>query len=329
MIQMRSVFLFSTVDSGLIVDEFNNFHDFGMALVVLIRASTGEDWNYILTDCKQGANVWLAHLFFFSFVCITTFIMYNMFVMVMLQEYENYQNNPESSFKLFKQHLVVFNAAWNQATSVDRPTRLDSESLYSFAYALDKATFPSHLSRYEVKKKLGRMGIIPDNSGFVYYHEALFRYIRSKHYPLKIAMGVRRKLIEKEEVLYAKQLRKLVKSSKLAEMDGKWDIKSKGIKFFDILFLKSVFGSWQGWAMEWRRAELQRVFGGWKGWARGRRGNSDLSETPPRSEIYPELNSPTFREIDPVAEEPEEAQAREPKISRMSTNLSGQGKAKA
>jgi hypothetical protein len=299
------VFLFNTVSSGIIVDEYNNFQDFGMALIVLIRASTGEDWNYILTDCKQGTNVWLAHLFFFSFVCLTTFIMYNMFIMVMLQEYENYQNNPESSFKLFKQHLAVFNEAWNKATDIERPARLDHKALYSFAYALDSDVFPPHLTHYEVKKKLGRIGIIADDSGYVYYHEALFRYIRSKYYPAKTADLVRRKLIEKEEVSYAKKLRKIVKMNKITEIEGILINKTNEIKFFDMLFLKSVFSSWLRWSNEI--------------------GNrSDLSETPPISENFPELNSPAFREeAGELPESLEEAQPREPKISRVSTNFSG------
>ncbi len=53
-------FLFSGVTSGYIINEYVDFSDFGHAMLTLIRASTGEDWNYIMMDvrgtsgCVQG-----------------------------------------------------------------------------------------------------------------------------------------------------------------------------------------------------------------------------------------------------------------------------------
>lgn len=44
-------FMFGDVTTGMIIDEYTNFNTFGTSMLTLIRASTGEDWNYIMMDC--------------------------------------------------------------------------------------------------------------------------------------------------------------------------------------------------------------------------------------------------------------------------------------
>ena len=47
------VFLFSDVNQGIVVDEYNNFNNFGMAMILLIRCSTGENWWVVMFDCNK------------------------------------------------------------------------------------------------------------------------------------------------------------------------------------------------------------------------------------------------------------------------------------
>jgi hypothetical protein len=46
------VFLFKSVNSGDTVTKYNNFHNFGMAMITLFRASTGENWYVIMFDMQ-------------------------------------------------------------------------------------------------------------------------------------------------------------------------------------------------------------------------------------------------------------------------------------
>lgn len=48
------VFLFNEIESGDVIDEYTNFHDFHTALITLVRASTGEEWNVMMYDCYIG-----------------------------------------------------------------------------------------------------------------------------------------------------------------------------------------------------------------------------------------------------------------------------------
>jgi hypothetical protein len=50
------VFLFRSVTSGVAVTKYNNFNNFGLAMITLFRCSTGESWNLIMFDMMAGSG---------------------------------------------------------------------------------------------------------------------------------------------------------------------------------------------------------------------------------------------------------------------------------
>ncbi len=42
--------MFKDVKSGKIIDNYNNFGNFGSAMLTLFRCSTGEDWGSVMFD---------------------------------------------------------------------------------------------------------------------------------------------------------------------------------------------------------------------------------------------------------------------------------------
>jgi len=318
-------YLFHAISGkGLILDDFLNFADFGNAVLVLIRVSTGEDWNYIEYDAAQSTNFWIAVLFFQTFVSLTTFIMYNMFVMVMLQEYEAYHENPNNSFSQYKETLKKFNSAWNSAISTSNKSRMDAEMLIALALELNEGlkVDPSW-SRFDIKKHLNHLGMVPDEQGFVYYHDVLFRYFRAIFKGEKVKSKIHRKLIEKEEVEYTRKIRKLVKMDKIRAMahfmHGGEVTTGGEVPFFDLIFLKSVFRSWRNYSER-------------------HTGQLDISNTPAMSVVNPGANSPQdsillpeeegdekqgkLRKMSQTLQRPEEPSSTTIKISRTSTNFS-------
>ena len=90
------VFILHGIEKKGLIDDFTNFDNFGMAMLVLLRMATGEEWNGIMYEyADQVGSVVI--IYFISFVAITSFIMLNMFVMVILQSYDDFENNPESA----------------------------------------------------------------------------------------------------------------------------------------------------------------------------------------------------------------------------------------
>lgn len=90
-----ATFLFKSITEGEIINDNNNFHNFGMSMLILIRISTGEDWNYIMKDTmlteddncipnKNCGSSW-SPLFFFPYMILCTFIMLNLFILVIIQ----------------------------------------------------------------------------------------------------------------------------------------------------------------------------------------------------------------------------------------------------
>ena len=302
------VFLFHDVTTGQVVDDYNNFSDFHNAVLVLIRASTGEDWNYLLTDLSTHTNPYQSTLFMLSFVSLTTFIMYNMFIMVMLQEFESYNSNPDSSFRLYKEHLALFNSAWNSCVTTENKARIDIDGLIEFAKMTGVIELREHASKYEAREELGKKGFLVDGQGFLYYHDALFRFFRVKCGLNKRPTNkIYRKLLEKEEQIHTRKLRKLIKLDKI-EAAATYMHRSEGkedatMEFFDLVFLKSIFRSW-------------------KGYSQRHKDDSEMSDTPAMSFNHPGCNTPRS-----VSEEGkgEQGDSNPPqKISRMSTTWTKQ-----
>lgn len=307
MFGVLGVFLFHSVSPGLILDDYNNFHNFGSSVLLLIRASTGEDWNYLLHDLSAHVSPWVSSLFMLVFVSLTTFVMYNMFIMVMLQEYESYHNDPESSFKLYKEHLVLFNTAWNKCVTTENKARIDIDGLIEFGKTTGIITLRDNASKFEAREELGKKGFVADAQGYLYYHDALFRFFRVKCGIIKRPTNkVYRKLLEREEQFHAKKIRQLIKIDKIeaaATYMHKGDLQEgTTMEFLDLVFLKSVFRSWQVYSVAAR---------------------SVVSNTPAMSLVAPGCNSPRSLH---EGEEPAERQEAErpPKISRMSTSWTKQ-----
>lgn len=309
------VFLFHEVTQGIVVNEDNNFQDFGRAVLILVRVSTGEDWNYVLTDLSSHVNPYLSSLYLLTFITLTTFIMFNMCIMVMLQEYDSYHNNPEgSSFKIYKENLLAFNTAWNNAISSDDKSKMDPDGLIVFAYEMgDIIEVKQEMDVYAIKKQLIKFGLFPDDSGFVYYHDALFRYFRAKFGMHKnLASRIHKKLLEMEEVFHSKKIKKIVQSDKLAAVAKRMKRTNKDLPIFELIFLKSIFASWLRYSKE---APLD-------------------TDTPPMAYYFPGISSPLslsdgeeskerdeLPEITVDGKKPGKAETGT-KISRTSTNFS-------
>lgn len=84
------VFLFNNIPFNDIIDSHTNFNNFSSAMVTLFRISTGEDWHLIMHQCIVSKGMIESSLYFISFVTLTSLIMLNLFVMVIIQFYEDF-----------------------------------------------------------------------------------------------------------------------------------------------------------------------------------------------------------------------------------------------
>jgi len=112
------------LDEETDINYRNNFQNFGMAMLLLFRVSTGDGWQGIMLSCldaecdpatlkagstkRCGSNV--AIPFFTTFIFLGSFIMLNLFVAVIMDQFEFLTKD---SSVLGPHHLDKFAAAWS------------------------------------------------------------------------------------------------------------------------------------------------------------------------------------------------------------------------
>jgi hypothetical protein len=108
-------FIFKNAD---LPSEFDsavlNFHNFHMGLLTLFRLSTGEDWPLVMYNYGESkGNYLIARIYFMVYIFITTFVMLNLFELVIVQIFESFYFDPDNVLASFEQISMEFNKAWN------------------------------------------------------------------------------------------------------------------------------------------------------------------------------------------------------------------------
>lgn len=110
-----AVYLFKDIQSGLVIDEYVNFRDFHHSFVILFRSQTGEDWYLVMFDTMHQGNQFNA-VFWIIFIVIQEFIMLNLFILIILDQYDiNYfhEDNPLLKFQISKKNFIK---AWTHVS---------------------------------------------------------------------------------------------------------------------------------------------------------------------------------------------------------------------
>jgi len=89
----------------------------------MLRLSTGEDWPSVMYDCMNtdedcipGYNCgtgW-APIFYIMFVLIQQYIMVNLFILIILQQFDLYYLPNDNVLDRFKKDVAFFKVAWKE-----------------------------------------------------------------------------------------------------------------------------------------------------------------------------------------------------------------------
>jgi len=115
---------FSHVKFGECLNEHANFKQFGRAASTLFRVTTGESWNCIMHDiwvqpplCTPEVDCGaqrLSMFYFISFIVINVFLLTNVFLSVLLDNYSDPFLNMPPNRQLNKKHQKAFFRAWKR-----------------------------------------------------------------------------------------------------------------------------------------------------------------------------------------------------------------------
>ena len=107
MLATLGTFLFKDAIDGDVVDpHYKNFKTFGDGFLLLFAISTGEDWNRLMYDCWKYNNI--APLYFIVFILLVTHIMLNLFILVIIEQFERYYLSENNPLEIFSDNLKVF-----------------------------------------------------------------------------------------------------------------------------------------------------------------------------------------------------------------------------
>ncbi|KAK3094316.1 hypothetical protein FSP39_000242 [Pinctada imbricata] len=121
------VILFGTVKHGYNLGRHANFESASNAIALLFRIVTGEDWNKIMHDCmvippfctldnnfwqSDCGNVELSLVYFCSFYLIITYIVLNLLVAIIMENFSLFYSNEEDALLNYND-IRQFQNTWN------------------------------------------------------------------------------------------------------------------------------------------------------------------------------------------------------------------------
>ncbi|XP_052214873.1 sodium leak channel NALCN-like isoform X2 [Dreissena polymorpha] len=162
------VLLFGNVKYGYDLGRHANFKTTAHAVTTLFRIVTGEDWNKIMHDCmvwkpfctyKEGNSFWetncgnttASRIFFFSFYVIITYIVLNLLVAIIMENFSLFYSNEEDAL-LSHNDVRQFQNTWN-IVDINR-----------------KGLIPVHRVRYVLRLLRGRLEVDLEKEKLLFKH---------------------------------------------------------------------------------------------------------------------------------------------------------------
>ena len=248
------VFIYHDLNYGKFVNEYSNFKNFGEALIVLLKLSTGDSWSSLMYECARQKGGLLSAAYFGSFVILTSFIMLNLFIMVILQSYEDHKTEAYKSIVRFQDHIKNFKKVWAKHSS--KGYRISYSELPNFIKSLDETEWnlTKIVSDNKVCQLLASMLIQNDYHGYVYYNDILYAFLKRKirHKLIGHTSKVAKRIIKKEVNNTKRKLKKKRKKimKKLDNTAGETFVRDITRKFN---LMSKVIANWRGYAVYRKR----------------------------------------------------------------------------
>uniref|UniRef100_A0A087XR77 Voltage-dependent P/Q-type calcium channel subunit alpha-1A n=1 Tax=Poecilia formosa TaxID=48698 RepID=A0A087XR77_POEFO len=185
-------------DEDSAIDEHNNFRTFIMALMLLFRSATGEAWHEIMLAClgekkcdPESGNTGkecgstFAYTYFVSFIFLCSFLMLNLFVAVIM---DNFEYLTRDSSILGPHHLDEYVRIWAEYDPA-ACGRIHYKDMYSLLRVISPPLGLGKKCPHRVAcKRLLRMDLPVADDNTVHFNSTLMALIRTA-LDIKIAKG--------------------------------------------------------------------------------------------------------------------------------------------
>ncbi|XP_029106174.1 voltage-dependent P/Q-type calcium channel subunit alpha-1A-like isoform X7 [Scleropages formosus] len=185
-------------DGESAINQHNNFRTFFQALMLLFRSATGEAWHDIMLACLGGKECdprsgnkepecgsEFAYLYFVSFIFLCSFLMLNLFVAVIM---DNFEYLTRDSSILGPHHLDEYVRIWAEYDPA-ACGRIHYKDMYSLLRVIDPPLGLGKKCPHRVAcKRLLRMDLPVADDNTVHFNSTLMALIRTA-LDIKIAKG--------------------------------------------------------------------------------------------------------------------------------------------
>lgn len=183
--------LFADIRRGEFLTEDANFESFFVTMITLFRMSTGESYNGIMHDCMveepyciEGVNCgidWFPPIYFVSFFVLTSFILLNLLVAIILDNFNDTvaMDEGREGFTLTDRDMEMFQQIWSKydpGATRFIPVANMVNVLLELNYPLGLKNTPGVKHSLTLRKRARGLLIemeIPEHEGRVHFHEAL------------------------------------------------------------------------------------------------------------------------------------------------------------
>ena len=165
------------------VNEFYNLDNFYNAFLLTFRCTTGENWPNIMMELAFiDDNISEAYAYIYMIISnfINSIIMLNLFLMVTLQQYDEFTGKNYNPIEKFEGFLSEFNNSWNKFTTPeDKGIRIKQGMVINFFMDFNwkKLNFPEKGKLEHVKKFVSDLKLRSDSENNVYYLDVVFKVL--------------------------------------------------------------------------------------------------------------------------------------------------------
>ena len=204
-------------DGFVYVNEYYNMDNFYYSFLLVFRCATGENWNNIMIEYAFANTDKVSEVSAYIYFIVSNFadsiIMLNLFLMVTLQQYDEFTNKNYNPIEKFESFLLDFNNAWNKFSN-DEDEGFRIKKTYVTQFFLDfnwkKLNFPEQGKMEHIKKYVTELKLRTDDEDYVYYHDVIYKIIFRQMGSLIERNNRDNETIFKKEAKVQKKIKKMI-----------------------------------------------------------------------------------------------------------------------
>ena len=166
------------------INEYYNLDNFYTAFLFTFRCATGEKWPYMMMELAFVDTVEVYEAYAYIYMIISNFfdgiIMINLFLMVTIQQYDEFTGKKYNPIEKFESFLSDFNNAWNKyANPEDNGFRIKKGLVTNFFMDFNwkKLNFPEFRKSEHIKKYIADLKLRTDEEDNVYYLDIVYKIL--------------------------------------------------------------------------------------------------------------------------------------------------------